>query len=273
MFHPFRRKKHRMNEEKPDTPAEATPPEPAPEAAPEAPADAPDDGQAPSTPPEAESPATDDAANPDGQAPSCPPEPDEAARLRDRLLRLQADFDNYRKRQVRERAEWIAQANADLLEDLLPVLDQADTAVAAAEKDASEAAKPWIEGYGMLRRTFLAAVAKHGLKPLESPVGKPLDTARAEALSVLCTGRAEPGSVLFETRRGYELNGRVLRPAQVIVEQEAEPSAEPTASPDGQAPSCPSPDGQAPSCPNPDAQAPSCPSPDGQAPSCPTEEA
>ena len=251
MFHPFRRKKHRMNEEKPDTPSDATPPESAPEAAPEAPADAPatPDGQAPSCPPEAETPATDATSSPDGQAPSCPPEPDEAARLRDRLLRLQADFDNFRKRQVRERAEWIAQANADLLEDLLPVLDQADTAVAAAEKDASEASKPWLEGYEMLRRTFLAAVSKHGLKPLENPVGKPLDTDRAEALSVLATGRAEPGSVLFETRRGYELNGRILRPAQVIVEQEAEPPAEPPASPDGQAPSCPSPDAQAPSCP------------------------
>lgn len=244
MFHPFRRKKHRMNEEKPDTPADATPPEPAPEAAPPEPA--PD-----ATP---ESPA-DPPASPDGQAPSCPPEPDEAARLRDRLLRLQADFDNYRKRQVRERSEWIAQANADLLEDLLPVLDQADTAVAAAEKDASEAAKPWAEGYAMLRRVFLNAVAKHGLKPLESAVGKPLDTDRAEALSVLRTGRAEPGSVLFETRRGYELNGRVLRPAQVIVEQEAEPAQEPAAepaqesagadpaSPDGQAPSCPTEEG------------------------------
>ena len=239
MFHPFRRKKHRMNEEKPDTPADATPPEPAPEAAPEAPADA--------TPPEPAPDATPESpASPDGQAPSCPPEPDEAARLRDRLLRLQADFDNYRKRQVRERSEWIAQANADLLEDLLPVLDQADTAVAAAEKDASEAAKPWAEGYAMLRRVFLNAVAKHGLKPLESAVGKPLDTDRAEALSVLRTGRAEPGSVLFETRRGYELNGRVLRPAQVIVEQEAEPAQEPAgapaaepARPDGQAPSCP----------------------------------
>ena len=125
----------------------------------------------------------------------------------------------------------------------------------AAEKDASEAAKPWAEGYAMLRRVFLNAVAKHGLKPLKSAVGKPLDTDRAEALSVLRTGRAEPGSVLFETRRGYELNGRVLRPAQVIVEQEAEPAPEPAqesagapaaepagadpASPDGQAPSCP----------------------------------
>ena len=260
MFHPFRRKKHRMNEEKPDTPADATPPEPAPEAAPEAPADATPPEPAPDATPE--SPA-DPPASPDGQSPSCPPEPDEAARLRDRLLRLQADFDNYRKRQVRERSEWIAQANADLLEDLLPVLDQADTAVAAAEKDASEAAKPWAEGYAMLRRVFLNAVAKHGLKPLESAVGKPLDTDRAEALSVLRTGRAEPGSVLFETRRGYELNGRVLRPAQVIVEQEAEPAAESAAEPA-------SPDGQAPSCPP---ESPAKPaSPDGQAPSCPPEE-
>ena len=154
----------------------------------------------------------------------------EAAALKDRLLRLQADFDNFRKRQARDRAEWIQQSNADLLEELLPVLDQTDAAIASVSKDSSEAAKPFREGFELVRRTFLNAVGKFGLKPVEGVVGKPLDTATSEAITIMRTGQTEPGCVVYETRRGYVLNGKVLRAAQVVVEDEAEapaPAAEP----------------------------------------------
>lgn len=152
-------------------------------------------------------------------------EADELARLKDRLLRLQADFDNYRKRQARDRADWIRQANADLIEALLPVLDQTDQALAALAQKADDASKPWHDGFEIVRRTFLQALEKFGAKPLESPVGKPLDPASAEAVSTVSTGKAEPGHVVFEIRRGYELGGKVLRAAQVVVEAEpAEPA-------------------------------------------------
>ena len=144
--------------------------------------------------------------------------------------RLQADFDNFRKRQARDRAEWIQQSNADLLEELLPVLDQTDAAIASVSKDSSEAAKPFRDGFELVRRTFLNAVAKFGLKPVEGVVGKPLDTATSEAITIMRTGQAEPGCVVYETRRGYVLNGKVLRAAQVVVEDEAEaPAPEPAA--------------------------------------------
>ena len=154
----------------------------------------------------------------------------EAAALKDRLLRLQADFDNFRKRQARDRAEWIQQSNADLLEELLPVLDQTDAAIASVSKDSSEAAKPFREGFELVRRTFLNAVGKFGLKPVEGVVGKPLDTATSEAITIMRTGQAEPGCVVYETRKGYSLNGKVLRAAQVVVEDEAEAPA-PAAAP------------------------------------------
>jgi molecular chaperone GrpE len=149
----------------------------------------------------------------------------EAAALKDRLLRLQADFDNFRKRQARDRAEWIQQSNADLLEELLPVLDQTDAAIASVSKDASEAAKPFRDGFELVRRTFLNAVGKFGLKPVEGVVGKPLDTATSEAITIMRTGQTEPGCVVYETRKGYVLNGKVLRAAQVVVEDEAEAPA------------------------------------------------
>lgn len=165
-----------------------------------------------------------------------PPAPDaaeELARLKDRLLRLQADFDNYRKRQARDRADWIRQANADLIEALLPVLDQTDQALAAlADKASDEAAKPWLDGFEIVRKSFLQALEKFGAKPLEDPVGKPLDPTKAEAVSTLATGKAEPGAVVFQIRRGYELGGKVLRAAQVVVEADPDaaapaPAAEP----------------------------------------------
>ena len=100
------------------------------------------------------------------------------------------------------------------------MLDQTDTAIAAVSKDATEASKPFLDGFELVRRTFLNAVAKFGLKPVDSPVGKPLDPATSEALSVMKTGQAAPGCVVFESRKGYTLGGKLLRASQVVVEQE-----------------------------------------------------
>lgn len=200
-------------------PPEAAPEPPAADPAPAAP------GPAPADP----APGVESAEHRSAEAEAAKAEADkakaEAAALKDRLLRLQADFDNYRKRQARDRAEWIQQSNADLLEELLPVLDQTDAAIASVSKDSSEAAKPFREGFELVRRSFLNAVAKFGLKPVEGVVGKPLDTATSEAITIMRTGQTAPGCVVYETRKGYSLNGRVLRAAQVVVEDEAEEPA------------------------------------------------
>lgn len=200
-------------------PPEAAPEPPAADPAPAAP------GPAPADP----APGVESAEHRSAEAEAAKAEADkakaEAAALKDRLLRLQADFDNYRKRQARDRAEWIQQSNADLLEELLPVLDQTDAAIASVSKDSSEAAKPFREGFELVRRSFLNAVAKFGLKPVEGVVGKPLDTATSEAITIMRTGQTAPGCVVYETRKGYSLNGKVLRAAQVVVEDEAEEPA------------------------------------------------
>ena len=200
-------------------PPEAAPEPPAADPAPAAP------GPAPADP----APGAEPAERPSAEAEAAKAEADkakaEAAALKDRLLRLQADFDNFRKRQARDRAEWIQQSNADLLEELLPVLDQTDAAIASVSKDTSEAAKPFREGFELVRRSFLNAVAKFGLKPVEGVVGKPLDTATSEAITIMRTGQTAPGCVVYETRKGYSLNGKVLRAAQVVVEDEAEEPA------------------------------------------------
>ena len=113
------------------------------------------------------------------------------------------------------------------------MLDQTDQALAAlADKASDEAAKPWLDGFEIVRKSFLQALEKFGAKPLEDPVGKPLDPTKAEAVSTLATGKAEPGAVVFQIRRGYELGGKVLRAAQVVVEADPDaaapaPAAEP----------------------------------------------
>ena len=201
-----------------------TPEEESPEtAAPERPAgnDAPAETPAPESPAEPER---------EPEAAGAAAEPDELALAKDRLLRLQADFDNYRKRQARDLADWRRQANADLIEALLPVLDQTDQALAAlAQKATDDAAKPWLDGFEIVRKTFLQALEKFGVSPLEDPVGKPLDPNAAEAVSTLATGKAYPGVVVFQIRKGYALGGKVLRAAQVVVEADSDGAGAPPA--------------------------------------------
>jgi molecular chaperone GrpE len=147
-------------------------------------------------------------------------QPSEAEVYRDRLIRLQADFDNYRKRMARDRADMIKSANADLLSAMLPALDHIDHALASLEKttagtEATES-NPYIEGFKLIQNELLRGLDKFGLSPIES-IGKPFDVEVHEALSKMPSDSIAPEHVLFEVRKGYMLNGKVLRAAQVIV--------------------------------------------------------
>lgn len=153
--------------------------------------------------------------------------PSEAEIYRDRLIRLQADFDNYRKRMARDRADMIKSANADLLLAMLPALDHIDHALASLEKTAaapvdadgnekSAEPNPYIEGFKLIQNELLRGLDKFGLSPIES-IGKPFDVEVHEALSKMPSDSMPAEHVLFEVRKGYMLNGKVLRAAQVIV--------------------------------------------------------
>jgi molecular chaperone GrpE len=147
-------------------------------------------------------------------------QPSEAEIYRERLIRLQADFDNYRKRMARDRADMIKSANADLLSAMLPALDHIDHALASLEKttagtEATES-NPYIEGFKLIQNELLRGLDKFGLSPIES-IGKPFDVEVHEALSKMPSDSVAPEHVLFEVRKGYMLNGKVLRAAQVIV--------------------------------------------------------
>jgi len=152
-------------------------------------------------------------------------EPSECEVLRDRLLRLQADFDNYRKRMLRERQEIILRANEDLLEALLTPLDHMDRAVAVMNGSV-RADDPCLQGILLVRSELKSTLERFGLKSVAAS-GEVFDPELHEALGLLpASGEMVEGQVAAEVRAGYTLNGRLLRAAQVMVAgAPAEPEA------------------------------------------------
>ncbi len=141
----------------------------------------------------------------------------------DRLLRMAADFDNYKKRAAREKEEWTRFSNEDLIKAILPFLDNLERAVDHAEK--VEDAGVLIEGVRLTIRQLLQSLNKFGLSPFES-AGKPFDPAMHEAVLVIPTDKHEPNQVIDEFQKGYFLNGRLLRPASVSVSKPLEKEAQ-----------------------------------------------
>lgn len=152
-----------------------------------------------------------------------PPEPDsaptapasaEADAMKDRLLRLQADFDNFRKRVARERAEWSATAQESLFRELLPVLDHFELGLKTAR---DQGADPAVQhGFQMVFDQLMAAVRKFGLAPLDVHEGH-FDPHLHEALSHVPSEEYGADEIVAQTRRGYKLGDKLLRPVQVVV--------------------------------------------------------
>ena len=132
----------------------------------------------------------------------------------DRLLRLAADFENYKKRAAREKEDWTKFANEDLIKAILPFIDNLERAVNHAQKVADTGVL--IEGVRLTLQQLLQALNKFGLTPFES-VGKPFDPAMHEAMLVVETNQHESNQVMEEFQKGYLLNNRLLRPATVSV--------------------------------------------------------
>ncbi|TAK17717.1 MAG: nucleotide exchange factor GrpE [Acidobacteria bacterium] len=132
--------------------------------------------------------------------------------LKDRLLRMTAEFDNYRKRVDRERRELSEAAAADLIRDLLPIIDDLERAMAAAGAEDSAL----VRGVELTHRQLLEQLRRRGVEPVET-VGQMFDPQVHEAVgSVPADGRAD-GEIVAEFRKGYRAGGRLLRAAMVQV--------------------------------------------------------
>ena len=130
----------------------------------------------------------------------------------DRLLRLAADFENYKKRAARERQEYVALANERLLTELLPVLDDLERALAAAEEHEEAQLE---EGVRLVHRSLASLLDRNGVK--EIPTDGKFDPHVHEALLAQPAEDREHGDVLDVMQKGYKLGDRVVRPARVIV--------------------------------------------------------
>jgi molecular chaperone GrpE len=128
------------------------------------------------------------------------------------LQRVQADFANYRKRAAREQERLVAHAHERLVRELLPVLDDLERALEAAERH-EEAAL--VDGVKLVEQSLRKALEKEGLVEIET-VGD-FDPHVHDALLAQPSEGAEPGSVLEVVQRGYRLGDKVVRPARVIV--------------------------------------------------------
>ena len=134
------------------------------------------------------------------------------AELNERIVRLTADFDNFRKRAQREKDEARQFANQGLLEKLLPVLDNFEMALTAV-KDADPSVR---DGVQMILDQLLGVLKESGVEPVDA-MGQPFDPNLHEALSQEETTEVEEGTVVQQVQRGYKLNDRLVRPARVVV--------------------------------------------------------
>jgi molecular chaperone GrpE len=138
----------------------------------------------------------------------------QVAEKQDRLLRALAEVDNVKRRTQREREEYVRYANEGLVRDLLPILDNFDRALEAAR--ASQEAAKVVEGVALIQRELLKVLERVGVTRY-SAVGERFDPNRHDATGRVVSVNQPPDTVVAELTSGYLLNGRVLRPAQVVV--------------------------------------------------------
>ncbi|GLT19438.1 protein GrpE [Vibrio zhanjiangensis] len=133
----------------------------------------------------------------------------------DSVLRAKAEVENMRRRTEAEIDKARKYALNRFAEELLPVIDNLERAIQSADAE-NEAVKPIIEGVELTHKTFVDAVAKFGLKEI-NPEGETFNPEMHQAMSIQESPDHESNTVMFVMQKGYELNGRVIRPAMVMV--------------------------------------------------------
>ena len=135
-------------------------------------------------------------------------------RFRDLALRSQADFENYKKRAAREKDDAIKYANSSLLERLVPILDNFELGLSAARGEGETS--PVFSGMSMILKQLNDFLTENGAQPIEAE-GKQFDPNLHEAIAREPSDDVPEGTVLRQTRRGYRLKDRLLRPSSVVV--------------------------------------------------------
>lgn len=140
---------------------------------------------------------------------------EEARANYDRMLRVAAEFENYKKRAERERSESVKYANEPFMKALLPVLDNLERALEHAKKDKTDP-QALIGGIEMVLKEFNSAMDRFGVKPIDAS-GKKFDPQHHEAVMVETNNELEDNTIITQLQKGYSFEDRLLRPAMVIV--------------------------------------------------------
>lgn len=135
-------------------------------------------------------------------------------RFRDLALRSQADFENYKKRAAREKEEAIKYANSSLLERLVAIVDNFELGLSAARGEGEQS--PVYAGMSMVLKQLTDFLSDNGLQPIDAE-GQKFDPNLHEAIAREASADVDEGVVLRQTRRGYRLKDRLLRPSSVVV--------------------------------------------------------
>jgi molecular chaperone GrpE len=135
--------------------------------------------------------------------------------FKDRLLRKQAEFENFKKRTDRERADFVKFASAELMREVLNVLDSFELALTENRPGDGET-RGVHEGFELIYKQLMDSMKRFGLEHIEAK-GQAFDPNIHQAVSTQSTDEVAEGTVLEELRRGYRLNGKLLRPVMVIV--------------------------------------------------------
>jgi molecular chaperone GrpE len=135
-------------------------------------------------------------------------------RFRDLALRSQADFENYKKRSAREKEEAIKYANSSLLEKLIAIVDNFELGLEAARAEGEKS--PVFSGMSMVLKQLMDFLADSGLQPIDA-TGQKFDPNLHEAIAHEPSDEFPEGIVVRQTRRGYKMKDRLLRPSSVVV--------------------------------------------------------
>jgi molecular chaperone GrpE len=149
----------------------------------------------------------------------------ELVETKDRLIRLQADFENYRRRAQREREEAVRYGSQNLFKDLLTTVDNLERAIDHARMGGGADLENLLQGVELVQKGLVGLMSTHGVEEIDA-LGKPFDPALHEAMAQAPDASQAPNTVLEVLQKGYKLRDRLLRPARVIISRPPEATAE-----------------------------------------------
>jgi molecular chaperone GrpE len=141
---------------------------------------------------------------------------EELASAKDQNLRLYAEFENFKRRNAKERLELMSTANMEVMQTLLPIIDDFERAIKNTEKTKENAAVA--EGVELIYNKLIESLKQKGLKQMESTIGKDFDVEVMDAITQLpVPDKKQDGKVMDEIEKGYYLGDKILRHARVVV--------------------------------------------------------